>query len=72
MAFVFLKKFNGFVLRAICHYKQMPLWAAFYHRKLALGANLRPLPQCFTRGALNLKPKFSYAKALQGLSKSAT
>lgn len=47
MAFVFLKKFNGFVLRAICHYKQMPLQAAFYHRKLALGAKLRPLPQGF-------------------------
>lgn len=47
MAFVFLKKFNGFVLRAIFRYKQMPLQAAFYHRKLALGANLRPLLQCF-------------------------
>lgn len=49
MAFVFLKKFNGFVLWAICRYKQMPLQAAFHHRKLALGANLRPLPQGFVR-----------------------
>lgn len=49
MAFVFLKKFNGFVLRAIYHYKQMPLQVAFYHRKLALGAKLCPLPQGFAR-----------------------
>lgn len=71
MAFVFLKKFNGFVLRAICHYKQMPLQALFIIASW-LWAQSYALCHNALRGALNLKPKFSYAKALQGLSKGAT
>lgn len=71
MAFVFLKKFNGFVLRAICVTSKCPCRRLFIIASW-LWVQIYALCHKALRGVLNLKPKFSYAKALQGLSKGET
>ncbi len=72
MAFVFLKKnlmalFCGrFSVTSKCPYRRLFIIASW------LWVQIYALCHNALRCALNLKPKLSYAKALQGLSKGAT